>query len=653
MSFINYIRVAAYVRHWLANVYTRLFRINPLLRESKILGRKLTDSKRVKAAKESAEYYDRPEIDTSNWDASKRVMEVRIEADEQLTVLALCLHAVRRAVKYELRDRNLSIFLQHFGYQHEPEQTDACKALSTLETRLKKRYKKWDKVQQIIRNVKIRVLVCHAIFKISEKSRLEVGSLIVGGLVVLGAVHMYFYYQAATGQVVHTYWTLDDIVIQGITTAWVAVGVLILFEVFLRILLKLYERGDEVHGKNVLGNEVYRGNCLKYILRHPLQVVSLFAIVLVLGYSGLGYVRGKGTFEYFVNAASPSSGSSQEFEMAIMVDKTTLAQVHLVGTTSRTAIFLQQVPKRRENYQGEDDQQAEMPNDDRVFVPPTTYWGIVEELGTGLIDLLVPDFIQNPVNGVLRQFFPLFLSTSGSSSLSSNGQNAPYQVLVVDRQQVLCHTKGLACKSLLAKSTQDNQVSEASFRPAVLDWIPEDYYFARFPVTFSKARLDENQLAERDEEVSLLPFVDGVSYIAEDNGQVIRKLIRSLLPCTDSTSDNPVVLKVEGYSSSAPFTYNGNMELSSSVSDALNVRVANERRSNVESEIQREIENIGGLGIVVELGDDYDNLEQMQYDREFNDRPIGNARLDDDFYQDLFTRSAHIMLTDLGNCMVR
>ena len=179
-------------------------------------------------------------------------------------------------------------------------------------------------------------------------------------------------------------------------------------------------------------------------------------------------------------------------------------------------------------------------------------------------------------------------------------------------------------------------------RAVLLDRLAADYYFARFPITFERAELTKD--------ISEHEFGAGVEYIADSNGDLVRRLVKALVPC--GTVDKPVYLKVEGYASSEPFKNQETGELIES--NKLNVRVANERRRNVEDALRKAINNsqVTEGGIVVTDVADHNDLAEMERDREFNDRPdegdTGNGR----FEQDFLTRAAHIKVLSPGNCAV-
>lgn len=183
-------------------------------------------------------------------------------------------------------------------------------------------------------------------------------------------------------------------------------------------------------------------------------------------------------------------------------------------------------------------------------------------------------------------------------------------------------------------------------RAKLLDhMMPAEYYFARFPVMFAEGGIGVACKPSGDFELADVEFVRGIVYDPITNNDVIKSLIGALSPC--ASSEKPVLLKVEGYASSKPFP-----DCSPEQSESLNVRVANERRKAVETELRREKASLPA-GISIELAhvEDYTEIEDMIWDREFDDRPehyVPDA--DDQFPQDLFTLAAHIKILSPGRC---
>ena len=166
-----------------------------------------------------------------------------------------------------------------------------------------------------------------------------------------------------------------------------------------------------------------------------------------------------------------------------------------------------------------------------------------------------------------------------------------------------------------------------------------DYYFARFPIAFEAGALSDDGAA----------FVRGAEYDPEENQDLVVRLVNALVQC--GTGEDPVRLRVEGYASSEPFlNTTGDV-----TSDDLNLRLANERRRSVKEALDAAIVAAGSEDalrrfLVIEA-DDYRTIDEMEEDREFNDRPAGGnpSRLPQDF----LTRAAHVKVMSPGTCRVR
>ena len=166
-----------------------------------------------------------------------------------------------------------------------------------------------------------------------------------------------------------------------------------------------------------------------------------------------------------------------------------------------------------------------------------------------------------------------------------------------------------------------------------------DYYFARFPIGFEAGELSDDGTA----------FIRGADYDQDENLYLVERLVNALIHC--GTANNPVMLRVEGYASSAPFR-NATADVSS---EDLNLRLANERRRSVKEALDTAIASTEPADarqrILVTEAEDYRTIAEMEEDREFNDRPAGadSNRLPQDF----LTRTAHIKVLNPGACRVR
>ena len=139
-----------------------------------------------------------------------------------------------------------------------------------------------------------------------------------------------------------------------------------------------------------------------------------------------------------------------------------------------------------------------------------------------------------------------------------------------------------------------------------------DYYFARFPIAFDAGILSDDGTT----------FVRGAAYDPEENRDLVARLVKALVQC--GTVDDPVRLRVEGYASSEPFlNTTGDV-----TSDDLDLRLANERRRSVKDALDAAMVAAGPedalRGFLVTEADDYRTIDEMEADREFNDRPAGD-----------------------------
>lgn len=215
-------------------------------------------------------------------------------------------------------------------------------------------------------------------------------------------------------------------------------------------------------------------NCLAWlsilfqaILKHPLGLILIFIAALLFSASGIGYSNGREAFSEFKLAVDRHE---KEMELATTTDGTILSNVYLVGTTSRAAIFLQEV------------KDAESKN----FSRPPKYFQVWKRVA-----LLLPKLPPTPINPpedeelnhttqdsevqplykqVWKQFLEFFsnLKTTLINRTENEKQKHPtqddkdssdtneknYHVLVMDRAQIICHAEGKRCENLLKEKEQ-------------------------------------------------------------------------------------------------------------------------------------------------------------------------------------------------------
>ena len=344
-----------------------------LIKEAKALAESVCSMDTVDQARKKASNLANRQDDGMSWDDSQWLMDARKRAQEQILLLDLCLAKVDRVCRLKPGEVVLAEFVKGFSQLGDGDERKVD-GINDLKRTLNSLRNAWAKVLRTISNVKTRVWAMQAFVRFSDLSRLQMGSIIIGGLILLGAVRMIFFYRAAAAQSVSAYWTLDDLMIRGIATAPLVVVVLLLFEGSLRVLMM-------------------SKYCAWLIPKHPTRMIMVLFAALLLLAASFGYVRGRAVFVEFTETGGD--------EVATVMDNTILCDVHLVGTTSRTAVFLKATADR---------------SSVRNSQPPgcwNTFVCAADEFG---IDL---PWVQCEI---------------------PNG-NQPYQVLVMDRAQVVCHAK--------------------------------------------------------------------------------------------------------------------------------------------------------------------------------------------------------------------
>lgn len=581
-----------------------------------------------RAAKKTARAID----DTRNWKAWRELIEIHRSCDEQVRALYRLHCLLRRARELHLdpedQDKLLNILKEPL--QDSEDVPAAQQSTAAALTR-------WREERDTIEKVMPTALLIHTLLRVAERSRVEVAALLSGLLVLMGMVFTEAFYRNAIDGSVFKYVTLEDFLDEGVRGLAIVAGFVITCEVLFWLVRALQAFGSRIGSSHRWLYEPQR-----WILNWPLHIAACGLVGLGCWTWVWGMGLGRGVRAAFF-AMKPSDAY-----VATVTDGTILGDVRLVGTTSRTATFLQVC--EWEERQG--------------------------MKATVVLADCTPDIV-GPARG------------GGESVYSA-------RALVFDRAQVVCHARGRACvdqesrefggrgqyagygeetESAGVDSGEDStelrldldalrgetgylerrlsQHVESSLSGHVTTWGTRssaagpdwrirstEYYFASFPVMFERASLDpqERGWVEAEE----VKIVAGITYRDEPNNDVVERLVASLKPCGDL--EDPVLLRVEGYASSREFTgYPGEL------SEILNVRVAKARGEAVVDALRESIGNSGDLIRVMPLPD-YRRWSEVEYARSFNDRPEPTAAEHSGHPQDLFTQSAHIRLLRAGKC---
>lgn len=250
-------------------------------------------------------------------------------AQDQALRLDNCCKLVRRAVAMRLDDDSRNSLRESlFDCFAKPLELgrEQASSLDELLKVLEERSSPWRGLVEDVQRVRPPVFVSHAFLRLSDSTGVEVASLFIAVLMALGAINMAFYYATVAGQAANAYWTLEDLIIQGVLVLPWIVAALIVVEIVFAIVRQVFR-----------GPGGYRWHGV--ILAHPLQMAVAFVLVMAVALSIEGHLTGTKVLEEFETTMNPDNIDNRQ--MATVMDLSVLNNVYLVGTTDRTAIFLQ------------------------------------------------------------------------------------------------------------------------------------------------------------------------------------------------------------------------------------------------------------------------------------------------------------------------
>ena len=400
------------VRRWLARrarkALDRMCAALPSQTEKQAVGKRLA-------------HYTSRLSEQTNWQISRQMFELRLAADQHILDYRKCLSQARLATALEpdaaLTDDTADSLRVATGTAPDTAEA-AVRALGTER-------KAWQATAAQIRAARHPFFATQVFFRLSDRSGLEVASLIVGALIAIGAVQMLFFYEAAAGQSVHQYWTWDDLVIQAINIVPVALLTVLAVE----ILFNLCRRIAELLG---------RVGFILRVLKHPLWFATVVFLLPLMGTASYwGYFRGSEVFATFA-----ASGGR---ELATVMDGSVLRNVHLVGTTSRAAVFLQIEDSSPPTEVRDALREVEGPRRKYADVAKTVVCGFPKA------SQWLPGFCAMSSTGSAPHAEPGREGTAGSKDLA-----ALYRVFAMDRALVVCHSSDDACLSFPRRSELDS-----------------------------------------------------------------------------------------------------------------------------------------------------------------------------------------------------
>ena len=285
-----------------------------LIAESRAMEKLLLRQEEAQAAVDTAKRYVGGHQGDDRWQGWGWLIRTRRTARQQVLLLKGGLRMAKKADKLGLKGDQLRAFMSSFSAlvsQNDP--------LDRLEGAIEEGQRTWSNVADKIREVRPPVFLTHAFLKLSDSTGIEIASLVIGGLIAIGAAHMAFLYEAAAKQSANAYWTLNDLIIQGILVVPYVIAALIVFEVVFRFV----RSGTSywLHGA---------------VLKHPVWLVLSSFLFMMFVVSVVGFQRGASRFSEFKEMMPKGN----DMQTATVMDRSILRDVYLIGTTDRTAIFL-------------------------------------------------------------------------------------------------------------------------------------------------------------------------------------------------------------------------------------------------------------------------------------------------------------------------
>ena len=301
------------------------FRPSPqqLIRKATSVGQRVQPGRKAIKALKVARRYGLGIDGHQRWDAWRELLDVHKDAVAQLKILASVRRLLSQADRAELDGELLGAFLAPFGSSVRKPQS-----LSQVETEARRLERLWQEVLEQGEAVKPRVFVVHAFLRLAQLSGVEIASLFLAGLVGLGALYTLTFYRAAVGadmdQSIAAYFTVDDLINQGIQVLLQIAVALAIIEVsflLIRATISLWQWNP------------YRAHW--WVLKRSGSMVVVVVFVIGLFTVVWGHGEGRQKRERFERM------TREEAQLATVMDGTILDDVFLVGTTSRTATFLQ------------------------------------------------------------------------------------------------------------------------------------------------------------------------------------------------------------------------------------------------------------------------------------------------------------------------
>lgn len=358
------------------------------------------------------------------WTAWKGLLASHRKCDRQVRVYAELQRQVELAEGMKLKPDEMAEFLK--CVPAEVKDRD----LGVVKESVRKGSKAWKQARHEVENCMPDVFLAHSFLQVSDLSRVEVATLFSAALVWFGMVYSQLFYLGATGASVLRYVTVEDFLDEGVR-GLIRLGLLLIFAEVAFLLVRLYVVRS-ARKSHKWGYRLHHA-----VVNHPVRIAAWAFAITTISMAAMGATHGSyRRLEAFDTPAAV-------LETATVVGGTTLEDVYLVGTTSRTATFLQVCDWTRDRLYGTPGKVRALRGELRSLAVaawrlPGRSWGllrghtddtVVSGDGNGLPQLELCDWTPGRASQVRR---------AGSA-----------RVLTMDRALVICHSKGDSCVELM------------------------------------------------------------------------------------------------------------------------------------------------------------------------------------------------------------
>lgn len=359
------------------------------------------------------------------WKAWGALLEAHRRCDLRVRAFARAASLLRKAKRLDLSTQETRDLASSF--RRVASQTDE---VALLEVEIQEAGEAWKDERDFLEKEIPGIFLVHAFLRVSELGRVEVATLCTAALVWFGIVYSEAFYFGAIGTGVLRYVTVEDFLDQGVRGVLPLACFLIAVEVAFVLLRWILSESARLPHK-----WCYKPHRL--ILDHPGWTATWTFLVITLAMASMGLVHGG------VRRVDAFATKASGLESATVMGGTTLRHVYMVGTTSRTAAFLQVCSWEKDRQFGLEEVHV------GIFGPVValrkTLDRVGREVGKAVEGSVGPGGKVKAGWGVVAGLVPELEACPKDAEEETWEYPVRGRVLIMDRALVICHAVGDVC----------------------------------------------------------------------------------------------------------------------------------------------------------------------------------------------------------------